>query len=126
MEKKQDTVYFNKGGWGSKFEKRWLVINANGNSREVQVYSDKASYFTKGKAIIDKSTIKQCGENKSSHDSKAFGFFIKTKKKKYEFSVNKKQQRDEWINFGVLYMSQISYSWLLFYGLIYKLLIINI
>ena len=106
--KKSGNVYFNKGGFGSKWVSKYLHISATSEdsptnpSRELSLYDDKASFYAKKKSIVSKSLIKTCEINKSSHDSnKKFGFKIVTKKKKLEFSVNEESKRKEWIDFAM-------------------------
>ena len=105
--KKSGSVYYNKGGFGSKWVQKYLVISVTSDdkpsspSRELSVYDDKASFYAKQKPFIAKSLIKSCDVNKSSHENnKKSGFRIVTKKKKLDFSVNNDQSRKEWINFA--------------------------
>ena len=85
---------------------RYLVmsIKSDDGTREFSVFEDKASFYSRQKPIVAKSQIKTCENNKSSHGgNKKFGFRIITiKKKKFDFSVNTDELRQELIEFAVL------------------------
>ena len=98
--------YYQKKGLSSKWMPRYLVISrkSDDGTREFSVFEDKASFYSKQKPIVTKSQIKTCETNKSSHEgNKKFGFrIVSTKKKKFDFSVNTNEQREDWIRFAVL------------------------
>ena len=101
--KKGEVLYREKKMVGSKWQPRYLVMSTNPESgrREVSMYSDKTTYFTKKEALIARSTVRQCEATKSGHSGSAAGFRVITeKKKKYEFSVSSTAARSEWMEFG--------------------------
>lgn len=98
------------GTW--RWKQRLLVIDIKeyketerGSTRRVAEFSlfgDNASYYPTKAPIIPRSIIEIMCTNQARHRSGAFGLQIMTTKKdKYDFSVNTKQEQDALINFFV-------------------------